>query len=99
MSHNPHLKRRHVMRNSIPFDYLMDIVAVLSPIALLPQVWSIFSTHSVAGLSLPTWAMLCCLNLLWIAYGASRRIMPIIIVNVLMGLLNASGVIGILLFS
>lgn len=99
MAHNPHLKHRHIKRNGHAFDYVMDIAALASPIALLPQVYQIFETHTVSGLSLTTWLLLCGLNVLWVAYGAYRQVTPIVIVNVLCGILNFAGIVGIVLYS
>jgi uncharacterized protein with PQ loop repeat len=80
------------------FDYIMDAVALLSPLVLLPQVLSIYATQNVAGLSLITWILFSGLNALWIIYGVARKSTPILIANLLSGVLNVTGAIGIILF-
>lgn len=94
-----HLKQRHVAGPSKKFDYVMDVVALLSPLGLIPQVWQILATHTVAGLSLTSWAIFFVLNLLWVFYGISRRCAPIVIANALSGILNFIGVVCIILFA
>ena len=80
------------------FDYLMYAVAILSPLALLPQIFEIYSSHNVAALSLPTWAMLGSINILWTLYGLLHREYPILIASIAFACLNFAGVVGILMY-
>jgi len=100
--------RRRMMKNLEPFpsrigyrralDYLTFIVAILSPLALVPQVYAIYSTRDVAGLTLSTWLSLGFIDALWVLYGLSHRTVPVIASNALFSLLNFSIVIGILIY-
>ncbi len=79
-------------------DYVMYFVAVAAPLALLPQVLQLFETRDVSSLSLPTWTLLCCINLIWTLYGLVHKEVPITIANGLMAILNGTVVYGILLY-
>lgn len=81
------------------FDYLMYGVAIFSPVALLPQVFHLFKTQDASGLSLPTWILLGCLNILWLMYGIIHRETPLIISNILFTALYIAVVGGIVLYA
>jgi len=79
-------------------DYIMYAVAVVTPLALLPQVVQVFTTKDAAGLSLATWFLLGCINLLWITYAWVHKEKPILVANVLVAFLNFTLVYGIVLY-
>lgn len=79
-------------------DYVMYGVAIATPIALFPQVFRLFTYQDAAGLSIITWSMLGCINILWIVYGIVHKERPILIANVLVGILNWALIYGILLY-
>jgi MtN3 and saliva related transmembrane protein len=70
------------------FDSLMLIVSVAAPLSLLPQVIQLFENKNAAGLSLITWVLLGSVNILWTIYGFIHKERPIIVANLLMGLLD-----------
>ena len=80
------------------FDRTMFVIGSFAPLALLPQVVQVFVQHNVAGLSILTWCLLGMMNTLWAIYGFLHRERPILIANTGMAILDASIVIGILLF-
>ncbi len=80
------------------FDYLMYGVGIFAPLALLPQILQLYTTKSAAGLSLITWILLTTVNLLWALYGGAHKDRHILFASVLMGMFNATVVIGILLY-
>ena len=67
------------------FDSLMLIVSVAAPLSLLPQVIQLFENKNAAGLS---WVLLGSVNILWTIYGFIHKERPIIVANLLMGLLD-----------
>ena len=79
-------------------DKLIYAVAIISPLALLPQVYSVYATHSVGGLALSTWATFTVLNTLWVLYGVVHRQWPIIIMNALLAMLDVAIVVGICMY-
>lgn len=88
----------HPKRFTRTFDYLMYTVGALAPLALLPQVHTLFQYHHAAGLSITTWLLLGLINALWMVYGILHRQYPIIIANAGMAFLDFIMVYGIFLF-
>lgn len=74
------------------------IAGVLQPLMTVPQVWKVYSTHSVSGLSIITWAGYCTLGLAFLAYGLAHNLKPVWITQILWFTLQLSVVIGILIY-
>lgn len=87
--------KRH---GSKAIDRLIYAAAVGAPLALVPQAVQIYTTHSVAGLSYPTWALLAALNALWVLYGFAHRERPIILSNAAFVALDLAILSGIFLY-
>ena len=79
-------------------DRLMYTVGILAPLALLPQVVQLYTTKSSAGVSLVTWILLACSNLLWLMYGIVHKDKPIIIAHALFIVMDSSIVAGVLMY-
>ncbi len=79
-------------------DYVMYVVGVAQPFALVPQVASVYVQHETAGLSPVTWILLTLCNVLWALYGLAHRDKIITIANTLIALFDLAIVIGILHF-
>ena len=80
------------------FDYAMYGLAIVTPLALLPQVFQVFIDRNVAGLSVLTWSLLGVVNFLWSLYGFIHKQFPVFIANLLIGILDFIIVVGILLY-
>ena len=80
-------------------DHLMYAVGIFAPVALLPQIFQIYSMKSGAGLSLLTWILVASVNLLWALYGAAHRDRQILFANILMASFDLVIIFGILLYS
>jgi len=80
------------------FDYLMYAVGIFAPLALVPQILQIYTTHNAAGVSLLTWFLFTVLNTLWTIYGAIHKDKHIFIASGLMILFDLVVVIGILMY-
>ncbi len=81
------------------FDSLMYGVSLIAPLALLPQVFSLFTSHNAQGLSLITWLLLGTINFFWSFYGLLHKEGQILISNLFLGILSYVVVVGILLYS
>src|ERR1700687_4578726 len=79
-------------------DYLMYVVGIFAPLALLPQIIELYTTKSAAGLSLLTWILVASINALWALYGAAHRDRQLFLANILMVSFDLIIVIGILLY-
>ncbi len=80
-------------------DRAMYGVAIITPLALLPQALQVHSLQSADGLALSTWILLTGVNLMWALYGYVHREIPIIIANVALMILHAFIIYGIVLYS
>ena len=78
-------------------DRLMYGVSILAPLALLPQILSIYIDREKQGVSLETWVLLSVFNILWVMYGIVHKDKPIIITHTLFTALDVSIVAGVLL--
>jgi uncharacterized protein with PQ loop repeat len=79
-------------------DHVMYGVALLAPVALLPQIFKIYGTKSSGGVSLLTWSLLACVNLLWLAYGVVHKDRQIILANALLILCDIAIVSGLVFY-
>lgn len=79
-------------------DRLMSAAAVIHPLTATPQVYTIYATHNVSGVSLWTWIGFMTLGLIFLAYGILHRIKPFIITQVLWFIVDFLIVIGVILY-
>ena len=94
-----HLHRRRHRRAGLSlFDYLMYGVGLVQPLALLPQVFAIYVEGEKQGISLMTWGLLTVFNTLWAIYGFKHGIIPIMIANLLLMVLDIAIVLGVLFY-
>jgi uncharacterized protein with PQ loop repeat len=74
------------------------IAAVVQPLTTIPQVYKIYSTHDVSGLSLFTWLGYALVGLVFLAYGIKYRLKPIYLTQIIWFSLQMSIAIGILVY-
>lgn len=67
-------------------DLLADVNAFVTGFSLLPQVYQACTSHNLAGLSLMTFLITGCAQVIWQIYGWHRRAYPIIISSALLGI-------------
>lgn len=79
-------------------DKLMGLAAVVHPLSAVPQVYQIYSTHNVAGISLLTWFSFMLLGLVFLFYGILHNIKPFIVTQVLWFIVDGLVVLGVLLY-
>jgi uncharacterized protein with PQ loop repeat len=79
-------------------DHLMSVAAIAHPLTALPQVYSIYTTRNVSGISLVTWLGFMLLGLVFWAYSIIHRIKPFIVTQTLWFIVDLLVVIGILLY-
>lgn len=54
-------------------DKVTFVVGVIGPFTVLPQIYTIFSSHSAEGVSLVTWLLMFIVTLPWVFYGAAHK--------------------------
>ena len=67
--------------------------AALSTISFLPQAVQCWRTRRTRDISLSTYCFLIAGNVAWLAYGAARSDLPILITNTVVGLTGLSIII------
>jgi uncharacterized protein with PQ loop repeat len=91
--HEPYPSRNR-LKNIL--DKLIYAVAILSPIATLPQVTKIWIEQNASGVSLTSWVSFLVINCFWLTYGLVHKEKPIIIANgasIVMHIAIVSGII------
>jgi uncharacterized protein with PQ loop repeat len=97
--HHLHTRKAGKNLREMPFyDKLMYVVAIVSPLVLIPQVAEIWLNKNAVGISLSTWVGLGIVSVLWLIYGVKHRAVPIIISNSLVTLINIAVAMGALLY-
>ncbi len=64
-------------------DKIAEANAVISGLAFYPQLFRVIQTHSTAGLSITTVAIVCGTNIIWGIYGLHRKDIAIILSSTL----------------
>lgn len=89
--------RREALKKML--DKAMVFIALIGPLATLPQVYQVFATQDVQGLSLVTWSVWTLLSGVWLIYGLAHKEMPIAISNSVYVVLQGVVVVAILVYS
>jgi uncharacterized protein with PQ loop repeat len=79
-------------------DRILLIVAILGPLASLPQIFKIYSTQSAGDISLISHVLLMFMTVPWIIYGFVHKERPIIFAYFLWFLFHVSIVAGFILY-
>lgn len=79
-------------------DKLTFVVGVIGPFTVVPQIYSIFSTHSADGVSLTTWILIFVVTFPWVLYGIAHKEKSIIISFILWEIANFLVVLGVFLY-
>lgn len=99
-----HERAAHVRtrEKSSPYTVFLDkltfVAGVIGPFTVLPQIYSIFTTHSAAGVSLITWGLMFIVTFPWILYGLAHKDKAIISSFILWEVVNLTVVIGVLIY-
>ncbi len=80
-------------------DKIMMGVALIGPLATIPQVYPVFMTQDTKGLSLVTWTVWVLLSCVWLVYGLLHKEMPIVLSNIIYIILQGAVVVAILLYN
>lgn len=80
-------------------DKMMVGIALIGPLATIPQVFQLYHTKDAQGLSIETWVLWTILSGVWCVYGYLHRETPIALSNIIYVILQGAVVIGILLYT
>jgi len=102
MRHKHERAQAHKAHAATPYTVFLDkltfIAGVIGPFTVLPQIYSIFKTHSAQGVSMTTWALIFIVTFPWILYGIAHKDKSIITSFTLWEVANATVVIGVLMY-
>jgi len=98
--HRHERRAEHRHERSTPYKTFLDrltfVAGIIGPFTVLPQIWTIFSTHSATGVSLSTWLLMFIVTFPWILYGRAHKDKTIIASFILWEVVNLTVVIGVL---
>lgn len=80
-------------------DLLMTLASVIHPLTAIPQVYSIYATHDVSGVSLWTWLGFMVLGLVFLTYSIVHKIKPLILNQILWFIVDFLVVAGVIIYS
>jgi len=92
------IKKQYKSPYTAFLDRLTFIVGIIGPFTVLPQIYSIFTTKSAAGVSLITWVLIFVVTFPWILYGIAHKEKSIIVSFILWEVVNLSVVVGVILY-
>jgi uncharacterized protein with PQ loop repeat len=92
------LKKEKKTKYTVFLDKLTFVVGIVGPFTVLPQIYSIFSTKSAAGVSLITWVLIFVVTFPWILYGLAHKDKNIIICFILWEVVNFGVILGVLMY-
>lgn len=70
-------------------DILGLVATAFTTSSFIPQVWTIWRTRDVSGISLPTYIIITIGLFLWLLYGVFKGDMPLIVANSVMVVLTS----------
>ncbi len=91
-------KKQRKSRYITFLDKLTFVMGVIGPFTVLPQIYSIFTSKSAAGVSLVTWLLIFIVTFPWVLYGIAHKEKSIIVSFILWEVANLAVVIGVLLY-
>ncbi len=79
-------------------DSIVLVSSIIYPLTTLPQIIEIFRNESAANISLLTYSMYLLFTVVFLYYGISEKLKPIIILQTLWLLMYGSVLAGILIY-
>ncbi len=70
------------------------VVAVIQPLATIPQILTVFREHDASSISITSWLIYVMFDLLWLWYGIVNKQKAVIISAVLFSILEGIVMIG-----
>ncbi len=102
LRHKHERSKAHSKHKRTPYIVFLDkltfVVGVIGPFTVLPQIYTIFSTHSAKGVSIATWGLIFIVTFPWILYGLAHKDKSIIVSFALWEVVNLTVVIGVLIY-
>src|SRR3989344_4909098 len=99
MLHQHPVHKKHTSIFHKALNAIIMVVAIASPLIVLPQLFDIYTKKNVSGVSSATWIAYIFTATIWLAYGIIHR-EKVIIVNGALGIILGSLIsFGVLIYS
>jgi uncharacterized protein with PQ loop repeat len=96
MKHTFHPKHKIKQVDSI--DRLALLVGVVQPLMTLPQIYLIYSTQNVTGVSFFMWTGYNVASVILLVYGLKHKLTPIIVAQILWLVVQTPMMVAVFLF-
>lgn len=103
-----HLRKRAVTKKLQPYPHpffsyrLLDratyVVAILSPLSTIPQLYTIYVNHLASGIAPISWGLYTIFNFVWLVYGIVHKEKIIIFNSVLWIIIDGLVTLGALIY-
>ena len=90
------LKTKH--KNIDTFDRVVILASVVYPLTAVPQIYKVYSRESADDLSLLSWLLYALLETIFLIYAIRKKLLPIIIQDVLWLLVYIVLIVAIFLY-
>jgi uncharacterized protein with PQ loop repeat len=98
MVHHTH-KHIHHKEKKEPIDYIIRFFMIATPLAELPQAYTIYSEQSADHVSPFTWVFFTLSSVVWLCYAAKLKSLPLLVAYSLYMVIEITIVIGIFTYS
>lgn len=79
-------------------NIVIYVVAVIEPLGVIPQIYTIFSRQNAAGIAVLTWILFVIFDLVWLWYGWESKQKPLIVSSIIYTALEGLVVVGAILY-
>ena len=79
-------------------DYSVYTVSFVMPLAAVPQAWKIWSRQDAGDISLILFGTASIVNIIWVIYGLTHKVKPILITHTAFFFINSAITIGRILY-
>ena len=99
MQQHHHIHRVHKEQPKDALDILIYFFTIATPLFELPQAIAIYNSKSADNVSIWTWGFFLVADVAWLSYAWRHKIIPIFVMYLCYLMVEASIVVGILLYS
>ncbi len=97
--HDKYFAKHRQNKNSVKkIDRAMATIGTFGPVMTSVQIFHIFTTKAVAGLSPITWAGYSIVSICWAVYGFFYKDKPLTIVNSISAITSGTVFVGYMMF-
>ena len=93
-----HIDKLHKSSKKNAFHYIVLASSVIYPLSTIPQIVNIFSSESAENISLTTYIFYMIFTIIFLSYGFSEKLKPIIVLQSLWFLMYGSVLVGIFIY-